>query len=39
MKSITVELADRSYPILFLPGLVTGADSAAQAPLAAAMGD
>ena len=39
MKSITVELADRSYPIFFCPGLVTGADRSEQALLAAAMGD
>ena len=39
MKSITVELADRSYPIVFCPGLVTGADGSEQTVLAAAMGD
>mgnify|MGYP000011514956 FL=1 len=39
MKSITVELADRSYPIVFCPGLVTGADGSEQALLASEMGD
>ncbi len=39
MKSITVELADRSYPIVFCPGLVTGYDDSEQAVLAAALGE
>ena len=39
MKSITVELSDRSYPIVFCPGLITGTTSAGQDALAAAVGE
>ncbi len=39
MKSITVELADRSYPIVFCPGLITGTTGAGQDVLAVAAGE
>ena len=39
MKSITVELADRSYPIVFCPGLITVTTGTGQDVLAAAAGE